>query len=168
MLRSSLLVFSASTVLLVAACSSEGIGDRADEIESCYHTGFDIKCVPTPGDVATAPRDVDDDGEVDPFVCGDGVSESDSDIDGEDSDSSSDGDEQVGADGIGDDLDAGSDSDSDSDSSSDSDCGPSEASDSDSLSDLDGDGDADGVPDEDDCDCIDDLPPTDGDKPPIG
>ena len=165
MLRPSMFILTASTLLVVSACSTEGIGDRSDQIESCYHTGFDIKCVSTPGDIAKEARDVDSDGEVDPFVCGDGVSESDSDGDIEDSDSTS---AEEDGDDVGDDLDADSESDSDSNSDSDSDCGPSEASESDSLSDLDGDGDADGVSDEDDCDCVDDLPPIDGMKPPIG
>lgn len=164
MSKSAFIIISAiASLLLATGCSTENISDRSEEIESCYHTGFAIKCISTPGAVGKDAIDVDGDNEVDPFVCGDGVSASDSDGTGEDSDSSSEAD----AEGE-DDLDADSDSDSDSASDSDSDCGVSESiSDSDSESDAEGDGDADGVSDESDCDCLDAIPPTDGEKPPV-
>jgi len=165
MIRPVLLVLSMIALIALSACAEDTVANRSDAIQSCYHTGYDIKCVSTPGAVSKDAIDVDGDNELDPFVCGNGVSESDSDVDGTDSDEDS-----VSAEDetVEQGLNAESDSDSASNSESDTDCGPSEEDDdSDSVSDLDGDGDGDAVADEDDCDCLDVIPPTEGEKPPV-
>ncbi|MCG8418968.1 MAG: hypothetical protein MJE77_13610 [Proteobacteria bacterium] len=159
MLQPKWLLFALGIALFAVACFTDSnSSDRSELIQSCYDTGSGIKCVDTPGGVHTNGLDVDGDGQLDQFVCGDGVSDSDEDDEGVDDDEGSQA------------FKTGSDEDSDSDS--DSDCSDSESgegdSDSDSESDAEGDGDADGVDDEQDCDCmpVDDLPPGDGEPPP--
>lgn len=167
-MKLSRILFSVAlaSLLSTGGCALDGVSSRSDAIQSCYDTGHGTKCVSTPGSVDTALADVDGDGQVDTFVCGDGVSESDSDADGADSDTSAEedaaageGDEvaitEDGTDDGDDDLDADSESNSESASESDDPCAASdEASDDDSDSDAEGDGDADGVSDANDCDCI--------------
>ena len=153
MLRPVWFVLSIVALIVMAACASDSVSDRSSQIQSCYHTGFAIKCIATPGGVGKSAVDVDGDGQPDSLVCADGVSDSDSDADDA---------TLVFKNGDDDEAD-----DADSDSASDSDCGPStEDDDSDSISDADGDGDADGVGDDVDCGCQAQLPPTDGVKPP--
>ena len=145
-------LFALFAVTATTGCADDSLTDtQVASLQSCYDTGFGMKCVSTPGTLQTTARDVNADGTLDEFVCGDTVSQSDSDSLSGDSDSESidDGTEST------EDGDADSDSNSDSHSESDDDCAASESdSDSDSLSDLDGDGDGDGVSDSDDCDCV--------------
>lgn len=154
-----LLIAIALTSLAGTGCTDAAATDMiALTKQSCYDTGFGLKCVPTPDGIVLVATDVNGDGVEDEFVCGDAASASDSDSTEDDSDSESvddDNDEnEVDEDEDGD---ADSESDSDSDSDSDEDCGPSIEEDgesSESNSDEDGDGDGDTIADVNDCDCI--------------
>lgn len=168
--RATLIVTLIAVLGLGVACTEDTTSSRGQTIESCYDTGYGVKCVATPYELSTVARDVNGDALLDTFLCADAESASDSDSladDGEDSDES-DGD--IGED-VDDDMDADSESGSDSDSESDNDCGVSEEDDSESdddgtsESDADDDGDADTVPDELDCDCIDETNPPE--EPPV-
>ena len=141
------LTIAFSTALAVSlsslGCTDDPIDTQTAALQSCYDTGFGLKCMSTPNGLETAAIDANGDGTLDQFVCGDTASDSDSDSTADDSDESSAEEGEVDSQEDGD---ADSESGSDSNSDSDEDCGES-ISDGDSLSDsesdLDGDGDGD-------------------------
>jgi len=109
--------------LALIGCTGTDVGSTSQSI-ACYQTATGVLCQPT-SDVTGAAVDVDGDGQVDSFVCGDTASASDSASDSTDESGADDGDGHHSGGGGGDDdgndnpLSDSDDADSDSDSNAD-------------------------------------------------
>ena len=70
MKHSSLLAMILFLVGPLACSNGTPVDTTAASIQSCFDTGGGhMRCVSTPGGATKEPRDVDDDGKVDTFVC---------------------------------------------------------------------------------------------------